>query len=148
MIGFTADNSAERNQGIVFLGLCKLHQRERHFKRAGNGDLCHILIHHAELAKFIHAGLEFAAAGVFIEAGYDDADAQIRAVGRGRDDVNCHLLSSLVLGRTRKRFGRCSSMRGGVRISLLNLEGIILAHQRVQTSALCERAFTENLLHS
>ena len=91
MIGLAADDGAERDQRIVLFGLRELHERKRNLERAGNGHLRHVLIHHAELAQLVHAGLELTAAGIFIEARNHNADAQIGAVGRSRDDVNCHL---------------------------------------------------------
>ena len=91
MVGFTADNGAEGDQGVVFARLGELLQRERDFEGTRHGHLRHVLFHHAELAQFVHAVLEFTAAGIFVEAGDHDADAKVGTVEFGGNNINSHV---------------------------------------------------------
>ena len=91
MVGLTANDGPERNQGVILSRLSELLQRKRNFKGTRNGHLRHVLVHHAELAQFVHAGLEFAAAGVFVEAGDHDADAKVGTVEFGGNNINSHV---------------------------------------------------------
>ncbi|MPM37228.1 hypothetical protein SDC9_83835 [bioreactor metagenome] len=98
MVGLAADDAAQRDQRIVLAAIGKCLQRQRHFQRAGNGDVGDVFFLHAELEQLCAAGVEQCVGDAFVEAGLHDADGQAVAIERGVGAFVCALHGVQSLG--------------------------------------------------
>ena len=83
MIGFAADDRAQRDQGVEFERFGHVRQGHAQFQRARHGGDHHVALVHAQLGQFLQAGFQLGLTDFLVEPGAHDADVQPFAVQVG-----------------------------------------------------------------
>src|SRR5690606_38277857 len=90
VIGFAADDRAQRDQRVELEAFSHVRQRHAKLERAGHAGHHDVAFVHAEFGQLLQAGLEFGHADFFVEPGAHDTDVQPFAVQVGGKDVRIH----------------------------------------------------------